>query len=36
VVQAVEHLHDDALHSQVVSPDLLDQFRVVATFHEDP
>ena len=36
VVDALEVLDDDALDAQVVAPDLLDQFGVVAALDEDP
>ena len=36
VVDAVEHLDDDALDAQVVAPDLLDELGVVAALDEDP
>src|SRR3712207_8810512 len=36
VVDAVQHLHDDALDPQVVAPDLLDQLGVVASLDPDP
>ena len=36
VVQAVDRLHHDALHPQVVAPDPLDQGRVVDALHPDP
>src|SRR5690606_14621204 len=36
VVDAVEHLDDDALDPQVITPDPLDELGVVATFHPDP
>jgi hypothetical protein len=34
VVHPIEHLDDDALDAQVVTPDLLDQLRVVTSFDE--
>ena len=36
VVDAVEHLDDDALDPQVVAPDLLDELGVVLALDEDP
>src|SRR5699024_9015744 len=36
VVHAVQHLDDDALHPQVVTPDLLHQLGVVPTLDPDP
>ena len=36
VVDAVQRFDDDALHPQVVSPDLFHQFGVVLAFHPDP
>ncbi len=36
VVDAVEHLDDDALEAQVLAPDLLDELGVVAALDEDP
>src|SRR5664279_5052922 len=36
VVQAVDRLHDDALHAQVVPPDAFHQRGVVDAFHPDP
>ena len=36
VVQAIDRLHDDAFHPQVVAPDPFDQRRVVDALHPDP
>ena len=36
IVDAAEVLDDDALDAQVVAPDLLDEFGVVAALHVDP
>ena len=36
VVNAVQGLDDDALHPEIVTPDLFDEFGVVLAFHPDP
>ena len=36
VVDAVQRLHDDAFHPEVVAPDFFDEFGVVLAFHPDP